>query len=180
MVLAAQDRVVFRHALLHHAMEKTSLYESFIKSVPILQHLNDTERGRLVDALEPALFRSGDRILRQGDPADAFYFVVSGSVDITVTRTDTADSEPAEVKVNELHKGSYFGELALLTQRPRAANVYARGCVTCARLSVESFERLLGPCVPAMKDNIPDYKKQLVGALGQEAGNTHIAVDKPS
>jgi len=42
-----------------------------------------------------------------------------------------------EVEVNRLQKGSYFGELALLTDRPRAATVTAVGDVECVCLDTK-------------------------------------------
>ena len=47
--------------------------------------------------------------------------------------------------VTTLSKGEYFGELALVTQKPRAATVAASTpTVALAELRVEAFERLLG------------------------------------
>ena len=77
------------------------------------------------------------------------------------------DGQKKEVKV--LHKGEYFGELALLNKKPRAATVYAVGDDTkCAILDVEAFERLLGPCVKIMQKNIPDYEEQLRKLFGDK------------
>jgi len=39
------------------------------------------------------------------------------------------DQDDAEVEISQLGKGQYFGELALVTHRPRAASVYATGGV---------------------------------------------------
>lgn len=38
-------------------------------------------------------------------------------------------------EVNRLHKGQYFGELGLISKKPRAASVFAVGTVKCAGLS---------------------------------------------
>eukprot|EP00053_Salpingoeca_punica_P010068 m.90606 g.90606 ORF g.90606 m.90606 type:complete len:345 (+) comp15272_c0_seq2:409-1443(+) len=170
-ILWALDRRVFRQVLLKHAMEKRALYESFLESIPVLTYLTKNERSRLVDALEPVYFADGERIIRQGDPAKAFFFVVSGSVEVKVSKK-LENGKTAEVKLVDLHKGAYFGELALLTNRPRAAHVDARGSVTCARLSTDSFERLLGPCMSAMKDKIAVYEEQMNNALGPSSSST--------
>ena len=37
------------------------------------------------------------------------------------------EEEDREIEVNRLTKGQYFGELALIHHRPRAASVYAMG-----------------------------------------------------
>ncbi len=66
-------------------------------------------------------------------------------------------------------KGDYFGELALLTKKSRAASAYAKGNDTkCAILDVDAFERLLGPCVTIMQKNIPDYEEQLRKLFGDK------------
>ena len=41
------------------------------------------------------------------------------------------DGENQEVEIARCHKGQYFGELALVTNKPRAASAYAVGDVKC-------------------------------------------------
>jgi len=76
--------------------------------------------------------------VEQGDEGDSFFIIVSGEA--VVTKTITVENEDGTtdeevVEVNRLHKGDYFGELALLTNRPRAATVTAVGDVDCIRLT---------------------------------------------
>ena len=59
-----------------------------------------------------------------------------------------------------LSKGDYFGELALLNHEPRSATVTAASTrVKLASLQVESFERLLGPCMDVIHRNTSKYRK---------------------
>jgi len=58
-----------------------------------------------------------------------------------------------------LHKGSYFGELALLTDKPRAATVTAIGDIECVALDTKAFIRLLGPVTEILKRNADTYAK---------------------
>lgn len=41
------------------------------------------------------------------------------------------DQEEEEVDIATLSRGQYFGELALVTNKPRAASAYAVGSVKC-------------------------------------------------
>lgn len=54
-----------------------------------------------------------------GDAADGMYFIEDGSVSIRI------EQENGEVEISVLGKGQYFGELALVTHRARAASAYA-------------------------------------------------------
>jgi cytochrome P450/CRP-like cAMP-binding protein len=62
----------------------------------------------------------GETIIRQGDPAELFYIVVRGSVDVVTKHPDGR-----EIHLNQLGEGDYFGEIGLLKGRPRNATVKA-------------------------------------------------------
>ncbi|KAL3974206.1 Fas-activated serine/threonine kinase [Sarotherodon galilaeus] len=161
------DRATFRRLIVKNNAKKRRMYESFIESVPLLKSLEATERMKLVDVLGAKQFTDGERIITQGDKADCFYIVESGEVKIMMkskTKADHADN--AEVEITRCTRGQYFGELALVTNKPRAASAYAVGDVKCLVIDIQAFERLLGSCKEIMKRNIAHYEEQLVALFG--------------
>ncbi|XP_076344635.1 cAMP-dependent protein kinase type II regulatory subunit-like isoform X2 [Tachypleus tridentatus] len=139
--LWAMSRQVFRKIVLKGAFKKRKEYESLLEGVPLLQSLNLFERMNLCDALMPKSYKNEDIIIKQ-----------SGE----------------EKELSKLNKGQYFGELALVTHKPRAASAYAVGDVKLAFLDVHAFERLLGPCMNIMKRNINEYEEQLIEVFGSK------------
>jgi len=158
--LWAMDRQTFRRIILKSAFRKRKMYEQFLNTVPMLRTLQNYERMNLADALIPKTYSKGERIIKQGDVADGMYFVEDGKISIKI------EQDAGEIEISCLEKGSYFGELALVTHRPRAASAYAVDNVKVAFLDVDAFERLLGPCMEIMKRNIDDYESQLVKIFG--------------
>jgi len=147
----AIDRVSYRRILMGTTMRKRKLYESFLEKVPILEHLTKYERITVADALETYQFKNGEIIMKQGDPGDKFYIIVSGQVQCD----KVTDGQP--VVVNKLGPSGYFGEIALLTNKPRAATVTAIGDVKCVGLDRERFQRVLGPCEDILRRNMDSY-----------------------
>uniref|UniRef100_A0A672F944 cAMP-dependent protein kinase type II-alpha regulatory subunit n=1 Tax=Salarias fasciatus TaxID=181472 RepID=A0A672F944_SALFA len=161
------DRATFRRLIVKNNAKKRRMYECFIESVPLLKSLEATERMKIVDVLGAKQFSDGERIITQGDKADCFYIVESGEAKIMMkskTKADHADN--AEVELTRCSRGQYFGELALVTNKPRAASAYAVGDVKCLVIDVQAFERLLGSCKEIMKRNIAHYEEQLVALFG--------------
>ena len=91
----------------------------------------------LADALNPRSFDDDTCVIRQGDAADGMYFVEVGTVRISVL-----GENGVEVEVSRVTKGGYFGELALVTHRPRAASAYCVGPVRLACKSVSVIHDL--------------------------------------
>jgi len=170
-VLWALDRTTFRQLVLLTTMKKREMYEEFLNAIPLLQELEPYERMNLADALVTTTFSAGDPIIKQGDEAHAFYIVEKGTCLVKVTdreASDSAEHTNKEVEINKLERGSYFGELALLFNKPRAASVYAETDVACAVLDINAFERLLGPCVQILSRNVENYETQLTKLFGEK------------
>jgi CRP-like cAMP-binding protein/di/tricarboxylate transporter len=105
---------------------------------PLFARLGRVDRARLAGELEELAFAPGAVIVKEGDPGDALYVINLGLVDIVVTAR-SGEAAPANV----LGPGEVFGEMALLTDSPRAASVVARTPVTVWRLSRARFDALL-------------------------------------
>ncbi|KAM9312508.1 cAMP-dependent protein kinase type II-beta regulatory subunit [Gastrophryne carolinensis] len=170
------DRATFRRIIVKNNAKKRRMYENFIESLPFLKSLELSERLKVVDVIDTKSYSDGEQIIAQGDGADSFFIVESGEVKITLKSKSKADSEDNEaVEIARYSRGQYFGELALVTNKPRAASAYAVGSVKCLAMDVQAFERLLGPCMEIMKRNIANYEEQLVALFG-----TNMDITDPS
>ncbi|GFR61177.1 cAMP-dependent protein kinase type II regulatory subunit [Elysia marginata] len=150
--LWAMDRNSFRRIVLKSAFKKRKKYEDLLESVTILQNLDRYERMTLADALQGRVYQDGDAIIKQGDDPDGVYFVEEGHIRITMFSQDGTETD-----IGTRTTSTYFGELALIENKPRTASVYAVGRVKAAFLERECFERLLGPCLEIMKRNSQLY-----------------------
>uniref|UniRef100_A0A3P8YLC5 cAMP-dependent protein kinase type II regulatory subunit n=1 Tax=Esox lucius TaxID=8010 RepID=A0A3P8YLC5_ESOLU len=167
--LWCMDRITFRRIIVRNNYQKRETYEAFIKSLPLLTSLEVSERMCVVDVLSSKSYVDGEQIIAQGELADCFYVVESGQVGITMKRTKMKKDEGEERQIATCTRGQYFGELALVTNKPRAASAYAIGNVKCLVMDVQAFERLLGPCMDIMKRNILNYEEQLAALFGSTA-----------
>lgn len=135
------DRITFRRILMDSAFQRRRMYEAFLEEVPLLSSLKPYERAKIADALDTIKFPVGAPIITEGDPGDAFYLLESGE----------AEALKNGVSVKEYHRGDYFGELALLDEKPRAASIVTKTEVKVARLGRDGFKRLLGPVEEIMR-----------------------------
>eukprot|EP00127_Corallochytrium_limacisporum_P004132 Clim_evm77s157 gene=Clim_evmTU77s157 len=163
-ILWALDRVTFRRILMTSTFKKRRMYEDFLEKIPLLDGLDSFERSKVADALVTKTYQDGDTIISEGEEGDAFFFVEDGTVTVKVNAKD-GSSDMKEVK--KLQTGEYFGELALIDKKPRAASIFAEGTVKCAALNVDAFERLLGPCVEIMGRNKDKYAEELKAVHGE-------------
>uniref|UniRef100_A0A3P9IY18 cAMP-dependent protein kinase type II-alpha regulatory subunit n=1 Tax=Oryzias latipes TaxID=8090 RepID=A0A3P9IY18_ORYLA len=129
--LWALDRATFHRLIVKNNAKKRRMYEAFIECVPLLKSLELSERMKIVDVLGVRTFSDGERIITQGDKADCFFIVESGEVKIMIKSKKAGQPDGVEVEVARCSRGQYFGELALVTNKPRAATAYAVGDTKC-------------------------------------------------
>ena len=147
------DRNTFNHIVKDAAQNRRDRYEDFLASVPILQAMDHYERSKIADAIKEQTFEAGSQIITQGDEGNDFYIIISGTA--VATKSNGGSSATQEVK--QYKAGDFFGERALLTNEPRAANVIATTAMKVATIDRESFMRLLGPLETILHRNIDSY-----------------------
>lgn len=128
-----QIRVRGRRAPEVRAAAKDQYAEEYI--VAAFPGAEDPDLRRAIAAAEVKTFGPGATIIAEGTPADAFYIIASGSVDVFKQMDD------GEVRVARLERGQYFGEIGLLQNTTRTATVRAAsdGPVTVMVLTQEAF-----------------------------------------
>lgn len=102
-----------------------------VPKVPLFASLPEQQQRAIAQLLRPLLAVPGEVIIRRGDPGDSMYFVSSGAIRV--------DVEPQPVV---LGTGSFFGEMALVNEAPRMADVSALAFCDLLVLSKRDFERL--------------------------------------
>uniref|UniRef100_A0A8C4EXD8 cAMP-dependent protein kinase type I-alpha regulatory subunit n=1 Tax=Dicentrarchus labrax TaxID=13489 RepID=A0A8C4EXD8_DICLA len=147
------DRDSYRRILMGSTLRKRKMYEEFLSKVSILESLDKWERLTVADALETVQFLDGQKIVVQGEPGDEFFIILEGTAAVLQRRSEDEEF----VEVGRLGPSDYFGEIALLMNRPRAATVVACGPLKCVKLDRPRFERVLGPCSDILKRNIEQY-----------------------
>ncbi|MBC2717627.1 MAG: cyclic nucleotide-binding domain-containing protein [Desulfobacteraceae bacterium] len=105
---------------------------------PILKKLPEEVRKEIVQRAEYKTVVAGSMVCRQGDPGDSFFMIKSGTV-----RIYRKTEENIETELAILGPGGSFGEMALLTGAPRAANVTVVEDAELASLSKEQFDKIL-------------------------------------
>jgi cAMP-dependent protein kinase regulator len=152
-LLWSLDRATFNHIVKDAAARKREKYEDFLKSVSLLSSMDHYERSKLADAIKEAVFKKGDTIITQGEEGKQFYVIVEGEA----TATKILNPGQAPTEVMQYKAGDYFGELALLKNEPRAANVVCKTECKCVTLERSSFKRLLGPLDEILRRNMGAY-----------------------
>ncbi|MEE2891450.1 MAG: cation:proton antiporter [Pseudomonadota bacterium] len=103
-----------------------------VGEVPLFTGLPEDRIREIAQLLKPRLVLPGEMVVRAGDAGDAMYFVSNGALRV--------DVEPLPV---QLGSGDFFGELALITQQPRNADVVAVGFADLLVLRTADFQRLM-------------------------------------
>jgi NADH:ubiquinone reductase (H+-translocating) len=87
-----------------------------------------------------AYYRAGDFIHRQGEVARTFSIIKDGQVEVLQKDPQTSDTKVVAV----LGKGDFFGEGALLGNRPHETSIRARSAVRLRQIGSALFSEIAG------------------------------------
>ena len=125
-----------------------------IKS-PLFEVLSDSEREALIKEMELESHEEGSVILSEGDPGDSMYVISSGEVKVYTRATGKSGS----VYLAKLGEGDFFGEVSVLTGKPRTATITASQPTELLRLDKEKLDNALAKH-PGVRRVLDDFYKK--------------------
>jgi len=117
--------------------ERATVDAAWLAELPLMKGVKTETLVEVARWFGTELFREDRVIVQQGDKGDRFYILARGAVD--VSRIDDGRS----VHLAKLTDGDYFGEMALLSDKPRNATVRTLTPCVCLSLPRDLFNRLL-------------------------------------
>ncbi|MGH7932009.1 MAG: cation:proton antiporter [Candidatus Binataceae bacterium] len=123
-----------------------------LSRVPMFAALTQDQLDAVARLLRPRIAVPGEKLIRNGDVADAMYFLSSGSVEVRVVGQNI-----------KLSAGDFFGEMALLTRQRRRGNVDALSYCQLLVLKDADFNNLLrsNPQIQAQIDAVVNMRIQM-------------------
>jgi len=126
-----------------------------LAKIDLLANMDPYERSKIADISNLVYFKKGEYVIREGEKGDVFYFLWDGEAIATKKMGDKVET------VYNYKAGDYFGELALLRDSPRAANVICETDCALIALEREAFKRVLGALEDILKRNFKQYEKYM-------------------
>lgn len=106
--------------------------DQLLRQFPLFADLDETELRRLMRQLKTRYVNAGKVIIRKDTPARSVFFVSSGAVEQDIAG-----------QVSRLGRGEIFGQIGVLTRKPRRAQVTALTPTSLLELDEKGFRRLL-------------------------------------
>ena len=123
-----------------------------IKSVPLFSELSRRHLEEVAGIADEIDLREGKELTKEGRPGREFFVLVEGNADVT----------KGSRRINTLAGGDFFGEIALVTRRPRTATVVATSPVRALVITDRSFRTLL--------ERQPEIQAKVMSALAARLG----------
>ena len=108
-----------------------------LRAIPLFAGLPEPALAAVTGRLTLERYAAGADVVRRGDAGDKLYLIGRGEAEVVV------GADGSERRVNLLHAGEFFGEMALLSGEPRSATVRTTTPTELYSLDQEGFRALL-------------------------------------
>ena len=136
-----------------HALGTSELdgYEIALNQSALGFGLSADECTVLEACFEQRSFSQGEHFIRDGDPSGGLFLLFSGVVEASKQLGESS------IRLSISHPGAFFGEMAMISNSPRSADVFAQSVWHCAYLTAERFHLL--------KSSHPELARKIVRNL---------------
>lgn len=120
----------------------------------LFRGLSKEEFRKVVSHLTLRHYEEETIIVSEGDPGESMFIIVNGEV-----RVNTSDASGKQFTLANLREGEFFGEVSLLTGKPRTATIITNIPSDLLELSLKDFESIVAD-YPHVREVLQDSQQQ--------------------
>ncbi|MCF7821569.1 MAG: cyclic nucleotide-binding domain-containing protein [Mariprofundaceae bacterium] len=157
------DAWVEKHPAIQSTVEefyRKRVLARILAITPVFEGVPPEARLALSEQFQLKSFTGGETIVKEGEVGDTFYLIRSGHVAVS---TRGMGSKGDLIPLGKMGEGAFFGEVSLLTDKPRTATVIADGDVELMELTRDDFNGIVASH-PSVLKVVEAYQKQRVQA----------------
>ncbi len=133
---------------------------TILKHASLFKELKEEEIKEIISIARRVNLKKGEVLFKEGDKGNSMYIITKGKVSV-IKRGE---------KLVTLKKGDFFGEMALIEEKPRSADIVAETSTTLLEIDKKSFEKFLM--------NNPHVTFRMMKILSQRLRETDITLIK--
>ena len=143
-----------------------------ISKIPFFVPLTATEREYLAVNTIMHSFNAGEMVIKEGDPGRSIYVILDGRL-----KMFTTDHAGNELELATLGAGQFFGEMSLVSGKPRLSSVATIESSTLVELSYASMLKVIKQNAAVKNVLVEYYKARKIDTQERQARtiNTEIA-----
>jgi cAMP-dependent protein kinase regulator len=127
------------------------LFTRPVPKSPLFEVLSEAERNALVREMELESHDEGSVIISEGQPGSSMYIIASGEVKVF-----TNGAGGSTLYLARLGEGDFFGEVSMLTGKPRTATITASQRTELLRLDKDKLDNALA-MYPGIRKVLNDF-----------------------
>jgi ATP-binding cassette subfamily B protein len=135
-----------------------------LRRIPLFATTDDAHLATLAGQFVTEHYDAGQSIVEQGEQGEMFYILVRGSAEVLLS------SNGEQRRIDKLTDGDFFGEMALLSEVPRAATVHATTPCLLLALRRQDFQAMLAsaPELRTAIDQLVEVRERRISALQEQ------------
>jgi len=146
-------QMVYGRIELNVNVQETKEICDLLEHTPLFADMTTSKRIEVAVKMRGEQAEPGEVVFSQGDVGDKFYLIHSGQVDVIV------EEDGKKEVVAQLRKGQYFGEMALINDKPRNATIVARAPSVFYTLGKDEFKEALSRRIKFVDELVNVIKK---------------------
>ncbi|MBW1949342.1 MAG: cyclic nucleotide-binding domain-containing protein [Deltaproteobacteria bacterium] len=134
-----------------------------LKEIEIFEGLSVSELAAVASVAEEMDSAPGEEVIREGEPGETMYLIVSGEVSVLKER-----EEGQRIELDRIGAGDYFGEMALFEDEVRSATIRTEKPARLLVLHKQEFREIVR--------EYPEIALQICRVLGRRIRRLHEKV----